>query len=254
MWRPDRMGGAHLSPERLAACEAGEGTLPERMHLRQCAACRDEVAAVGRVRALATAWRDAGGAHSGGAYADDASTEDAGADGAGTRARPLTSWETLAPQLRREGLLHDGARHHGVRHHSPRRAVARAPRVAGVALAAAAAVTLWLARGTPPGAREAGASSLPRMVAAEVGDGAVVPWVGDPAAFASHDPSPDTLARTRARLAALDRLLAASQAALASAPGDPVLLQSVQQAHAAREAALRQLGGTLPASHQLVRY
>jgi hypothetical protein len=58
----------------------------------------------------------------------------------------------------------------------------------------------------------------------------------------------------RARVAALDQLLAASQAALASAPGDPVLQRSVESAHAAREAALRALGGTLPASHQLVRY
>jgi hypothetical protein len=97
-----------------------------------------------------------------------------------------------------------------------------------------------------------------RMVAADLGDGAVVPWVGDPAVFGGDteaaDPPMRTLSRTRARLAALDQLLAASQAALASAPGDPVLQRSVASAHAAREAALQALGGTLPASHQLVRY
>jgi hypothetical protein len=97
-----------------------------------------------------------------------------------------------------------------------------------------------------------------RMVAADLGDGAVVPWAGDPAVFGGDaelaDPQARSLSRTRARVAALDQLLAASQAALASAPGDPVLQRSVESAHAAREAALRALGGTLPASHQLVRY
>lgn len=92
------------------------------------------------------------------------------------------------------------------------------------------------------------------MVAADLGDGAVVPWVGDPAVFGGDAEPTDPLARTRARVAALDQLLAASQAALASAPGDPVLQRSVASAHAAREAALRALGGTLPVSHQLVRY
>jgi len=244
---PDARAGAHLSPDRLAACEAGQGTLPERMHLRGCAPCREEMAAIGRVVGLAEAWRDA-------------PEEPLGAP-------PLTQWETLAPALRREGLLRESAarprgsrlrgsrlrasRLHGSRLRASRAAVARW----GAALVAVAAAALvWVGGGAVRPDAPAAAESPRRMVAAEAGEGEVLPWEGDPARFEGVPDPDDALARTRARLAALDRLLAASEAALASAPGDPVLLRSVQSAHAAREAALRQLDGTLPASHQLVRF
>lgn len=224
---PDARAGAHLSPDRLAACEAGQGTLPERMHLRGCAACREEMAAIGRVVGLAEAWRDA-------------PVEPLGAP-------PLTRWETLAPRLRAEGLLREPAAR-------PRRSRAAVAGWGAAVVGMAAAALLWVGGDAVGSGASAAAEAPRRMVAAEAGEGEVLPWEGDPARFEGAPDPDDALARTRARLAALDRLLAASEAALASAPGDPVLLRSVQSAHAAREAALRQLDGTLPVSHQLVRF
>jgi hypothetical protein len=265
MRRPDRLVGEHLAPDRVAACQAGQGTLPELAHLRRCARCQGEVAAVDRVMGLTEAWRATPAAQVG--------------------APPLVSWEALAPRLRAEGLLRDpvvapvrepvvgpvrGAGRRGAPGTAPRTAPWLARGTALLAGVAAAAVLLLRVGGAGVDVREAVGGSagvaaiIPvapeprRMVAADPGDGAVVPWVGDPAVFGGNaevaDPQVRTLSRTRARLAALDQLLAASQAALASAPGDPVLQRSVASAHAAREAALQALGGTLPASHQLVRY
>jgi hypothetical protein len=269
MRRPDRLVGEHLAPDRVAACQAGQGTLPELAHLRRCAGCQGEVEAVGRVMGLTEAWRATPAAQLG--------------------APPLVPWEALAPRLRAEGLLREPVRASvrepvrepvvaPVRGAGRRGAPGTAPRTPrwlarGMALlagVAAAAVLLLRVGGAGVGGRVGGggvagvAAAIPvapearRMVAADLGDGAVVPWAGDPAVFGGDaelaDPQARSLSRTRARVAALDQLLAASQAALASAPGDPVLQRSVESAHAAREAALRALGGTLPASHQLVRY
>jgi hypothetical protein len=269
MRRPDRLVGEHLAPDRVAACQAGQGTLPELAHLRRCAGCQGEVEAVGRVMGLTEAWRATPAAQLG--------------------APPLVPWEALAPRLRAEGLLREPVRASvrepvrepvvaPVRGAGRRGAPGTAPRTPrwlarGMALlagVAAAAVLLLRVGGAGVGGRDGAggvagvAAAIPvvpearRMVAADLGDGAVVPWAGDPAVFGGDaelaDPQARSLSRTRARVAALDQLLAASQAALASAPGDPVLQRSVESAHAAREAALRALGGTLPASHQLVRY
>jgi hypothetical protein len=55
--------------------------------------------------------------------------------------------------------------------------------------------------------------------------------------------SPDVY---RARLAALDQMMAATRAALRDAPQDPVLNQYYLAAYTAREATLQQLVGTLP--------
>lgn len=265
MRRPEHETNGHLPPDRVAACEAGEGTLPERAHLRWCAPCREEVAAVARVRRLTQ------GLHAA------APRGAAGGDGQ----PPLTTWEALAPRLRAEGLLREGRearetasaavveaprhqhpRHQHPRHQHPRQWWTRVGTIAAAAgLAAAAGVAAWRQL-----AGAAATADPRRMVAASAAEGTVIPWDGDPARFAPpalveappEDAPPSlqqqTLQRTRARLAALDQLLAASQAALQAAPDDPVLQQSVERAHAAREAAFRQLGGTLPVSQQLVRY
>lgn len=58
----------------------------------------------------------------------------------------------------------------------------------------------------------------------------------------------------RARLAALDQMMAASRAALRDAPQDPVLNHYFLAAYTAREATLQALGGTLPADKTLERY
>jgi hypothetical protein len=58
----------------------------------------------------------------------------------------------------------------------------------------------------------------------------------------------------RARLSALDQIVAATRAALYQAPQDPVLNQYYLSAVAAREATLRQYKAALPASQKLGRY
>lgn len=58
----------------------------------------------------------------------------------------------------------------------------------------------------------------------------------------------------RARLAALDQMMAASRAALREAPQDPVLNRYFLAAYTAREATLQALGGTLPVDKTLERY
>ena len=58
----------------------------------------------------------------------------------------------------------------------------------------------------------------------------------------------------RARLAALDQMMAASRAALRDAPQDPVLNHYFLAAYTAREATLQALGGTLPVDQSLERY
>ena len=84
MRRPDRPVGEHLAPDRLAACQAGQGTLPELAHLRRCAGCQGEVAAIGRVVGLTEAWRAALAPL--------------------PEAPPLVHWEALAPRLRDRGI------------------------------------------------------------------------------------------------------------------------------------------------------
>jgi len=58
----------------------------------------------------------------------------------------------------------------------------------------------------------------------------------------------------RARLAALDQMMAASRAALRDAPQDPVLNSYYLAAYTAREATLQQLMGTLPVNKTIERY
>ena len=58
----------------------------------------------------------------------------------------------------------------------------------------------------------------------------------------------------RARLAALDQMMAASRAGLRDAPQDPLLSQYYRAAYAAREATLQQLGSALPVDKTLEGY
>jgi hypothetical protein len=58
----------------------------------------------------------------------------------------------------------------------------------------------------------------------------------------------------RARLAALDQMMAASRAALREAPQDPVLNHYYLSAYSAREATLQALSGALPVDKVIERY
>lgn len=72
--------------------------------------------------------------------------------------------------------------------------------------------------------------------------------------LAVNDGRPNDSDVYRARLAALDQLMATSRAALSDAPQDPVLNQYYRSAYSAREATLQQLGTTLPVGTTIERY
>lgn len=72
--------------------------------------------------------------------------------------------------------------------------------------------------------------------------------------LAANDSVPQSSDVYRARLAALDRMMAASRAALRDAPQDPLLNHYFLSAWAAREATLQQLGAALPVDKLVERY
>jgi hypothetical protein len=76
----------------------------------------------------------------------------------------------------------------------------------------------------------------------------------DPAGADSGEVVADDAELLRARLATLDALLPRVRAAARQAPEDPAVNQLYLAAYDAREAALRQLGRTLPAGEQLTGY
>lgn len=72
--------------------------------------------------------------------------------------------------------------------------------------------------------------------------------------LASNDSTTRSVEVYRARLAALDQMMAASRAALQDAPKDPVLSHYFITAWAAREATLQALGKSLPVDKTIERY
>jgi hypothetical protein len=225
----------HLSPERLAALADGEPTMAESEHLASCAQCARERLAQRSLLAHAGAER-------------------------ARVAPPLTSWDTLRRQLRAEGI------------------VAARPMARGILpwwLQAAAAVLL-LAGGVAVG-RVTAVPSPTGNVAQSQGDA-----LGDTSlAFRSRTDALAAMARSqriyeqataflverdsaqreiddsrvyRRRLAALDEVAAATQAALRDAPYDPVINRYYLTALGARQATLRQLDSALPEGERLYQY
>ena len=72
--------------------------------------------------------------------------------------------------------------------------------------------------------------------------------------LASNDTTTRSSDVYRARLAALDQMMAASRAALRDAPQDPVLNHYFLATYTAREATLQQLGGALPVDKTIESY
>ena len=72
--------------------------------------------------------------------------------------------------------------------------------------------------------------------------------------LAANDPTIRDSDVYRARLAALDQMMAASRAALREAPQDPVLNHYYLSAYSAREATLQALSGALPVDKVIERY
>jgi len=255
----------HLTAERCAAFDHEPFTPDELAHLATCALCRAERDAMVSLvtRAAAEAPRAA----------------------AADQPR-LVTWEAIANGLREETdrQVFPDVASAAVSRETPAAATVhdlssgaggvggRASRWGTAAVRRAAAALLLVGGGAVLG-RVSTTSPIGRAVS-EV---AVGNALGD-SEFTSVDNATQVLARAqrdyerasmwlasndstarnsdvyRARLAALDQMMAASRAALRDAPQDPVLNHYYLAAYTAREATLQALGGTLPVDKVIERY
>jgi hypothetical protein len=230
----------HVSAERLAALADDEPTTTEGEHLARCAACARERAAHRSLRSLAASNRSTG-------------------------APPLTSWESLLPALRAEGLVSDGSATVPDGRVLPFRR-----RWMSSGLMRAAAAVLLVATGLVAGRWSAGATPVPGIAA---GTDTLTALVAD-SALAFHSAAEALAALTRyehgyqaaalflaahdtasrvdgreayqARLATLDQVAAATRQGLEETPYDPVINRYYLSALSARQATLQQLSSTLP--------
>ncbi|MBY0490418.1 MAG: hypothetical protein K2R93_11310 [Gemmatimonadaceae bacterium] len=261
----------HLDAARLAAFDHDPFTPDELAHLAGCAACRAERDAVAQ---LVT-------------YAGGVVTQDIASD-----APRLVAWDSLARSLRDEGLLTTGehAAPDAARDAAEPPPIARRDRqvvprhvetpvsgqrwfqrvrqvAAALALVAGGAVMGRLSTGaetaTGPVAQ---AGAMARAVgfgdtgfasveqATQVLNQAQRDYERASVWLASNDPTIRDSDVYRARLAALDQMMAASRAALREAPQDPVLNHYYLSAYSAREATLQALSGALPVDKVIERY
>jgi hypothetical protein len=249
----------HLSPERLAALADDEPTAVEAAHLASCAPCGAERAAYRNLLALS---------HREGAQPGD----------------PLTSWTTLAADLRAEGLIGPPADPmtltppHGTpipRYQRPlfsrgwmRAAAALLLVGAGAAAGRYSAGNPVLALGGERNAPEAAAPGREPTGFATVSYSSTTDAMTSflraqremqqAAAYLAEReqigaPSSDS-EMYRARLAALDGMVSVSRAALYEAPADPVINQYYLATLGAREATMRQIGRTVPVGTQVTPY
>lgn len=254
------MTQTHLSTDRLAALVDEPPTPAEATHLAGCWDCRAEIAAYRRLARLSAM--------------------------APVPAEPLSAWSQLAPQLRAEGIIVDPARL-GVPGHAPGATPGgatvlpfmkpdRKPRLQVWALRAAAGLALVIGgaalgrltagapapgsanlasaapAGAPSGIYDSPDDALRAMTAAQT------QYQSAAAFLASQDTASRFVGMNqdlyRARLAALDEIAATTRAALYRAPQDPMLNQYYLTTLGAREATIREIGATLPASSRLERY
>jgi hypothetical protein len=257
----------HLDSERLAAFDHEGFTPEEHAHLAACAACRGEVAAFAQLVQMA------------GALVTE-KVPDTG--------HRLSSWESIARGLAYEHRPANAPvavpTAASIASGSPlptpwwSRSSLRA--AAAVALMAGGAAFGRVTSNTPlvsPGRTATVAGVMAESLG--MGDVSLRPATyGAAGDFASVDQATDMLNRAqrdyeraslwlaandstphdsdvyRARLAALDQMMAASRAALSDAPQDPVLNQYYLAAFSAREATLQQLGTSLPVGKTIERY
>ncbi len=236
---------SHVSPERLAALADEPATLLERTHLAGCTVCAAELVAAQRLVRLALT---------------DVPTIEA----------PITAWERLAPALRAEGLM-QAAGPAAVAPTSASVLPMRGPRSTRWSRVAQAAAAVALVVGGAAVGR-ATATLAPEPAQAIVADAdapsatfqntadamLVLQRASDEytravSYLAAHDSNVvlrgrDAVQLYQARLDALDRAVAATQAALYLAPQDPVLNQYYLTTLGARDLTLQQMGAVVPAS------
>jgi hypothetical protein len=245
---------SHLSTDRLAAIADDTPTASEATHLAGCWDCRAEVAAYRRLARMSAM--------------------------APIPMEPLTAWSRLAPQLRAEGIIVDAQRlerpitnvvvgggasvvpSHDRR---PRAQVWMLRAAAGLALVIGGGFLGRISAGVPMGTGRSSLQPLASASAFRSADEALRTLTSaqqqyqDAAAFlASQDSSSRFIGMNQdlyqTRLAALDEIAAATRSALYRAPQDPMLNQYYLTTLGAREATLRQIGATLPATRSLERY
>ena len=216
---------SHLSAERLAALIDEQPTPAELSHLVGCTACSRERSAFEALFDMAK--------------------------NAVTIGQPLTSWNTLAPRLKRDGVIDTG------------RGFGRESLVSGRWLHAAAAVLLMVG-GAAIGRMSAGApfvrpdDAVPAFQT--VADAQAIAarsqnvYQASMAFLAAHDTTAiatSTPASIKTRLATLDRVSQIVGAALEDAPYDSVINTMYLNAQGQREASMRQLNA---ASTRLTSY
>ena len=236
---------SHLLPERLAALTDEPPTAAELAHLASCDLCGRERTAYESLRALATIDQASIGA-------------------------PLSTWESLAPALREDGIIDTGEW----------RVARRSRRFSNPWLQAAAAI-LFVIGGVAYGRYSTGASVFPSggsetisaAVAARGIRAGANGFLDSAATFRSVeeareararyeflyqsaalyladndtvDYSPNSPAAMRHRLATLDEVETTVRQALAESPADPVINGYYLTTLGQREATLRQLSALLP--------
>ena len=242
---------SHLTIDRLAAIADDTPTADEATHIAGCWDCRAEVAAFRRLARMSAM--------------------------APIPLEPLTAWSTLAPQLRAEGIIVDahrrvtaspagGAPVIPLADRRPRTPMWMMRAAAGLALLIGGVALGRVSAGVPFGTSASpDRQSVAVTPAFRSANDALQVLTSsqqqyqDAAAFlASQDTSSRFIGMNQdlyqTRLTALDEIAAATRSALYRAPQDPMLNQYYLTTLGAREATLRQIGATQPATRRLERY
>lgn len=220
---------SHLSPERLAALIDEQPTAAELAHLAACRPCSRERGAYEALAAMSKTGPSIG--------------------------QPLTTWESLAPALRKGGVIETDLG-----------AARRARFVRGLARVAAAIALLaggvLAGRITAPAAEPQGLMTLdaaePKFASVEEAQQVAAQsrniYQASMAYLADQDPSAQSLATPaviKTRLAALEQVAQIAGAALEDAPYDPVVNTIYLNARGQRDASMRMLN---TASTRLTTY
>lgn len=228
---------SHLTPERLAALSDDTPTPVESAHLTTCDACTDELVALRKLARMAAA---AGPVSEG----------------------PSSNFDALVPRLKAEGLIAAPERRAVIMKWAVRAAASFAL-VAGGVFAGRLSVTGVAASQQALAAQPDSSADASQLAGAQpissfrTPDDAVKALSASQQTYqsaAAYLAAQDTTSHFiglnentyRARLSALDDIIAATRAALYQAPQDPVLNQYYQGTLSARQATLVQLRGVTP--------
>ena len=228
---------SHLNPERLAALSDDTPNPVESAHLTSCDACSSELVAQRKLARMAAA---AGPVTDG----------------------PLSSFDALVPRLKAEGLIAAPERRVVIMKWTIRAAASLALVTGGVfagRMSVSGAASSQQAQVAQSGAMSDGSSvaNAQSIASFRTPDDAVKALSASQQTYqsaAAYLAAQDTTSHFiglnentyRARLVALDDIIAATRAALYQAPQDPVLNQYYQGTLSARQATLVQLRGVTP--------